>query len=40
MFYVNVSGITGIKCFVTLVDRKSRFLICDRIDKKTSNNQL
>ena len=32
----HVSGVTGKKCFVTLVDRKSRFLICDRIDKKTS----
>lgn len=33
-----VVGVTGKKCFVTLVDRKSRFLICDRIDKKTSEN--
>ena len=33
-----VAGVTGKKCFVTLVDRKSRFLICDRIDKKTSEN--
>ena len=31
-----VAGVTGKACFVTLVDRKSRFLIAEKINKKTS----
>lgn len=33
-----VAGITGKSCLVTMVDRKSRFLLCERIEKKTAQN--
>lgn len=31
-----VSGLTGKACLVTLTDRKSRYLLCNKIDKKQS----
>ena len=33
-----VAGVAGKSCLVTMVDRKSRFLLCERIAKKTAQN--
>lgn len=31
-----VAGVTGKACLVTLVDRKSRYLLCEKVAKKDS----
>ncbi len=33
-----VAGVVGSAVLLTLVDRKSRFLFCVRLDKKTADN--
>ncbi|NLY20374.1 MAG: IS30 family transposase [Tissierellia bacterium] len=33
-----VLGLVGQACLLTLVDRKSRYLLCEKLERKTSNN--